>query len=592
MPSVQRAANGDNHSAESELLNRLRDRPGFEPRPLKIAVAGAGAAGLCFAYKVLEGMKNGSLKSIDFILYEKDDDYTGTWHANRYPGCRCDVPSPVYQFIFAPYADWPQYFSSSSAIKEYMQIFAKKFDIEKHIRLRYKVTAAVYEETTAKWHVTVEDIASRASFTDVVDVFIPATGILSHVNRPEIPGLDTFTKKPVLHTAEWPADLNWKEEFKDERVAIIGAGSSGVQTIGAIGPYTKSLDVFARSKFWITPPFLAEILTDRPWELDNFTYSEEERNRFREDPDAFYEHLMYINRPMSIFYDYYKKGSPTAVQGKEIMQKFMQEALKREDLIDKIIPEYACRRITPSQSFLDAVQLPHVNLHTEQIKAVTPTSVIAVDGQERPVDRIILATGFDTTLRPRYPLVGRDGLNLSELWAKRPKAYVSVAVHGFPNMFLMGCGPGVNYAHGSVLLGSEVNADYIVKALSKMQRQDIKAMEPDLQAQNEYNQVWEIMMEDRVWTDGCTSWYKAGTKDGHPDALYPGSALQYLELLSDPRWEDWKYTYQYASRFSFLGNGTSTVENTPGGEMAPYIHKEQIAENTVSKPRDMNGRTL
>jgi cation diffusion facilitator CzcD-associated flavoprotein CzcO len=59
-----------------------------------------------------------------------------------------------------------------------MQLFAKKFDIEKHICLRHKVTAATYEEATAKWHVTVEDIASGTSFTDVVDVFIPATGIL------------------------------------------------------------------------------------------------------------------------------------------------------------------------------------------------------------------------------------------------------------------------------------------------------------------------------------------------------------------------------------------------------------------------------
>jgi len=99
----------------------------------------------------------------------------------------------------------------------------------------------------------------------------------SNVNRPDIPGLDTFTKKPILHTAEWPVDLNWEEEFKDERVyvsvtsfimnclltcwdsAVIGAGSSGVQTIGAISPHTKTLDVYARSKFWVTPPVNFEV---------------------------------------------------------------------------------------------------------------------------------------------------------------------------------------------------------------------------------------------------------------------------------------------------------------------------------------------
>ncbi|THV03942.1 cyclohexanone monooxygenase [Dendrothele bispora CBS 962.96] len=582
----RRTEDGHNNTISSDLFNRLRNAPGFDPRPLKVAVVGAGASGLCLAYKVLDGMKKGTLKSIDFTVYEKLDDYTGTWHANRYPGCRCDVPSHVYQFTFAPYADWPHYFSSAAAIKEYMQLFAQKFDIPKHIRLKHTVTAAIYEESTAKWHITVEDAVSGTSFTDVVDVFVPATGILSNVNRPKIPGLDTFTKKPILHTAEWPADLKWEEEFKDDKVAVIGVGSSGVQTIGAIAPYTKSLDIYARSKFWVTPPVNYEVMTGRPWELDNFVYSEEERKSFRENPEAFYEHLMFVNRPMNVFYEYYKKGSAVGAQGKEMIKKFMVDTLKREDLIAKIIPEYGvgCRRIAPSASFLAGVQLPHVNLITEGIKTVTPTSIITEDGQERSVDRIILATGFDTSFRPAYNLRGRNGLSLSDLWAKRPKAYISVAVHGFPNMFLMGCGPTVNYAHGSVLLGSDVNAEYIVKALAKMQRQDIRSMEPDLQAQNDYNDVWEVMMEDRVWTDSCSSWYKAGTTDGKPDALYPGSALQYLELLSEPRWEDWKYTYRYSNRFSFLGNGTSTIENT-GGELAPYIKMEHIKENTISNPR-------
>ncbi|KAK7455091.1 hypothetical protein VKT23_010961 [Stygiomarasmius scandens] len=590
MPSIQErptngAENSHNPSASEALFNRIRNVPGFDPRPLKVAVAGAGASGLCIAYKILDGMKKGTLKSIDFTVYEKLDDYTGTWHANRYPGCRCDVPSPVYQFTFAPYADWPHYFSSAAAIKEYMQLFAQKHDIPKYIRLRHTVTAAIYEESTAKWHVTVEDAVSGSLFTDIVDVFIPATGILSNVNRPDIPGLDTFTKKPILHTAEWPVDLNWEEEFKDERVAVIGAGSSGVQTIGAIAPHTKTLDVYARSKFWVTPPVNFEVMADRPWELDNFAYSEEERKSFRENPEVLYEHLTFVNRPMALYFEAYKKGSPLAIQSQEAFRKFMSDALKREDLIAKIIPDYAvgCRRITPSAAFLAGVQLPHVNLILDSIKSVTPTSIITEDGQERSVDRIILATGFHTTFRPHYNLRGRNGLSLSDLWEKRPKAYISIAVHGFPNMFLMGCGPTVNYAHGSVLLGTDANAEYIVKALAKMQRQDIRSMEPDLQAQNDYNDVWEIMMEDRVWTDNCSSWYKAGTTDGKPDALYPGSALQYLELLSDPRWEDWNYTYKYSSRFSFLGNGTSSGENT-GGDLVPYIKMEDIRENTISNP--------
>lgn len=96
---------------------------------------------------------------------------------------------------------------------------------------------------------------------------------------------------------------------------------------------------------------------------------------------------------------------------------------------------------------------------------VTPNSIITDDSTERPVDRIILATGFDAGLKPSYKFLGKDGVDLRDVWAQRPKAYMSMAVAGFPNMFLMGCGPGITYANGSLLPCTEAQADFVVACL-------------------------------------------------------------------------------------------------------------------------------
>lgn len=128
-----------------------------------------------------------------------------------------DNASHVYQFSFAPYADWPQFYSSSRDINKYMHIVAQKFGVEPLIKCNRTVKSAIYSEETAKWTIEVEDKDSAVE-TIEVDIYVPATGVLSQVNKPHIPGLENFPKDKVLHTAEWPVDLDFETAFKDENV--------------------------------------------------------------------------------------------------------------------------------------------------------------------------------------------------------------------------------------------------------------------------------------------------------------------------------------------------------------------------------------
>jgi len=255
----------------------------------------------------------------------------------------------------------------------------------------------------------------------------------------------------------------------------------------------------------------------------------------------------------------------------------MKSSIGGNGVFQTLVPDFAvgCRRPTPGGAFLEALKLSTVELTYKPIKMVTPNSIITDDSTERPVDRIILATGFDTGLKPSYKFLGRDGVDLRDVWAQRPKAYMSMAVAGFPNMFLMGCGPGITYANGALLPCTEAQADFVVACLSKLQKQDIKTMEVNKDAQDEYNIQQEAVMKDLVFTEPCSSWYKGGKVDGEPDAIYAGSTLQFMEMLASPRWEDWTFVPLHRNRFSYLGNGTSTVEAT-GGDRAYYFTIEGV----------------
>ncbi|SJL08639.1 uncharacterized protein ARMOST_12006 [Armillaria ostoyae] len=134
------------------VQSRYNFSSGSQPRPLRLAICSAGAAGLCLAQKILRAQRNGVLGSVEFVLFEKDDDYMGTWPAN-----------------------W--------SLKKYFKIFAQKYGVVPRIRLRQKVIAAIYDAASGSWDVTVQDLETSQMRTESYDVFAPAMGVLSNVNN-------------------------------------------------------------------------------------------------------------------------------------------------------------------------------------------------------------------------------------------------------------------------------------------------------------------------------------------------------------------------------------------------------------------------
>lgn len=91
--------------------------------------------------------------------------------------------------------------------------------------------------------------------------------------------------------------------------------------------------------------------------------------------------------------------------------------------------------------------------------------------------------------------------------------------------------------------------------LRKMQQENVKSLEPSVEATVDYYNWCHTMFKRLVYSQPCASWYKNGNRNGPVTAQYPGSRLHWCELLRQPRYEDFRITYRSHNRFQFLGNG-------------------------------------
>jgi len=214
----------------------------------------------------------------------------------------------------------------------------------------------------------------------------------------------------------------------------------------------------------------------------------------------------------------------------------------------------------------------NVDFVSDDINRITETGIETVDGKHREFDIIVCATGYDTTYRPPFPVVGRGGVNLQEKWSDHPTTYLSMAVDGFPNWFYS-LGPNSAVGSGSLLVLMEREIDYIVKVISKIQRERLKSVEVKREAVEDFDEYLEAYFPQTVYSEKCRSWYKMGKEQGRVAALYPGSTLHALKAFENPRWEDFNYERldNQKNRFHWLGNGWTVNERDNIGNRAWYL---------------------
>ncbi|CAN9155748.1 unnamed protein product [Alternaria alternata] len=437
-------------------------------------------------------------------------------------------------------------FASSGEIQSYLSHVVDHFDLAHHIEFKTTVTRSAWSEQESKWLLNTEcnGIVNKGRKADVL---INAAGILNHYRYPDIPGLDSYRGR-LIHTADWDHSVN----LAGKRVSVIGAGASAVQVIPQIQPLVKELSVYIRTPSWITS------LPNSFEGVDNNSHNTAGYLQRCKSLESYY------NKLFPVFY----RDSKTQTQKREELELWMRERIADPSLRKNLIPNYelGCRRISPGEPFLQALQKPNVACIFSPILTCQPEGLETQDGIETS-DVIIAATGFDTSFRPRFPLLGRNGVDLRDLWKDDPISYMGLGCAEFPNYLSM-LGPNCPVANGSLIGSLEAMADFFVRLLKRVDSFDVATFMPDKGAQEDFNLQVEEFMKGAVWTGNCTSWYKRG-KGGRITAVWPGSSLHYREVLEQDRWEDWNWTYR-GRRYGIWGKGESAVEKA-GGDHSHYL---------------------
>jgi cation diffusion facilitator CzcD-associated flavoprotein CzcO len=517
------------------------------PSVLDAVVVGAGFAGL-YALQKLRS------QGLSVRVYEAAPEVGGTWYYNRYPGARCDVESVDYCYSFSDELQrqwtWTEKYATQAEILRYMNWVADKLDLRSGITFNTRVISAVLDEATLRWTVTTdggEVVTARFC--------IMATGPLSAALTPDFPGLSTFEGE-VYHTAHWP---HQPVDFTGKRVAVIGTGSSGIQSVPIIAEQADQLHVFQRTPNYSVPAGNRPLTGE---DVAEYKANYDERRRLSWRSGGGSPHIAHPKLTMQATADE-RRGAfekrwelggvlfsktftdqLTDMAANEEARKFYEEKVRAviddPDVADLLIPTdhpIGTKRICTDTNYFQTFNKPHVKLvcvRKTPIESIDPTGINTID-THYDLDAIVLATGFDamTGALAKIDIAGRGGERLRDDWSDGPRTYLGLGVDGFPNLFLVS-GPGAPAVLANMVLHAEAHVNWIVDAITDLDERSYTAIEATADAVDgwiaECNQ-----RADATLFPKANSWYIGANVPGKPRVfmLFLGGFAAYLDICNE-----------------------------------------------------------
>ncbi|MEC9431699.1 MAG: NAD(P)/FAD-dependent oxidoreductase [Pseudomonadota bacterium] len=523
------------------------------PESFDAIVVGAGFGGM----HMLHSLRGMGLRAVAF---ETGTGVGGTWFWNRYPGARCDVESMQYSYSWD--ADlqrdwrWTERYASQPEILKYANHVADRFDLRRDIRFETRVEAATWDAARSLWRVRTSAGEAEATW------LILATGCLSAAKKPEIPGLDDF-QGPVYHTGDWPHE---GVDFAGKRVAVIGTGSSGIQAIPEIARQAASLTVYQRTPNYSVPA------SNRPLEDADFAEWQAEypeRRRFaREEAPGGILYEPPIGEALTVDEAAFKKemdrrwivGGPNfraaftdvmvdadantrvADYVRDRVRAIVDDPQTAEDLCPTDYPIFT-KRICVDTGYFQTFNRPNVslvNLRRTPIEAITPRGIRTTAG-EQAFDAIVCATGFDamTGAILAIDIRGEQGARIADKWAEGPRAYLGLALAGFPNMFTI-TGPGSPSVLSNMIVSIEYHVELIGRLIEASKARQGAVVAADRAAEDAWvTHVGEVAAQTLY--PRAASWYMGANVPGKPRVFMPYLGVDaYRKRVEAAAAEDWR----------------------------------------------------
>ena len=502
------------------------------PAEVDVVVVGAGFAGLYMLHR---------LRQLGFStrVLEAADDVGGTWYWNRYPGARCDIPTTDYTYSFDPELEsawtWSEKYATQPEILRYLRFVAERYDLRRDIDFRTRVEAARWDAATERWHVrtaTDEDIRCR--------YYVMATGCLSQPKDIDIAGTDRFAGE-VYYTSRWP---HHEVDFRGKRVAVIGTGSSGIQSIPLIAKQAAQLTVFQRTANF--PAGNGPVSPERRalHDADRAAYRKAARaSRFgvpstptqvmavyatpevrRERFEAAWQsgELVELGNMYADLLVSSEANEIAAELARDKIRAVVHDPETAELLCPRGYPIFT-KRICLDTEYYATFNLPHVrliDLRRRPIRTITETGVDLGD-EALAFDAIVFATGFDamTGAIVSVDIAGREGLSLKQKWAHGPQTYLGLTTVGFPNFFAI-TGPGSPSVLSNMTLAIEQHVEWIANCLAHLRAEGSTTIEPTPTAEA----GWMTHVDDCAQISlfpMANSWYMGANVPGKPRVFLP-----------------------------------------------------------------------
>jgi len=415
-----------------------------------VLIVGAGISGINAAYRLQT-----ELPSASYTILEARSGIGGTWDLFRYPGFRSDSDLYTFGFEWRPWTD-KKIIADGDSIRTYIRESAALHGIDQKVQLHHKLVSSNWSSDGQAWTLLVDADGKKKYFH--ARFVILSTGYYDYDEAlsSSIPGRENF-KGTILHPQFWPEGY----DYRDQKIVVIGSGSTAVTLIPALAEAATHITMLQRSPSYI----LAQPATDSfgQWAsklLPSWMAYRIARLKF-----------LMLSFLFIKFCSFYPLAARALI--KKATVKELPESVPHDPHFEPRYNPWEQRLcLCPDGDFFKAMRAGKASVVTDTITTVTETGIQLASGQTLDADVIVTATGLKIKIAGGAPIsIDNTPITLSEkfLWK-------SVMLQDVPNMATV-----IGYTNASWTLGADATALLVCRLLRYMKDQGITAAIPRLE---------------------------------------------------------------------------------------------------------------